>query len=137
MRLVVGLGADRQLLQGGGQLGVVGRYAVPLVNAGLLYVGGNQELGNITAHPEPAFPTYIEPTYAPGDGSPKHVVAWANVGGAGERKAQPFTNDLVVVDDHRGDFVRHQNCNPTLKAVKAVKAVHDECCRAPVKTRFP
>lgn len=58
-------------------------FAVPMVNAGQLYVGGNQELGNITAHPEPAFPTYIEPTYAPGDGSPKHTIDWTNVGGAG------------------------------------------------------
>lgn len=55
-------------------------FAVPLVNAGLLYIGGNEGLANITAHLEPGAVSYIEPTYAPGDGAPKVTIPWNIIG---------------------------------------------------------
>lgn len=59
------------------------KFAIPLINAGLLYVGGNLGLANITAHPEPGALSYIEPSYGVGDGAPKITVPWTNVGGDG------------------------------------------------------
>ena len=56
---------------------------------------------------------------------------------ARERKAQPFADDLVVVDDHRGDFVRHVACNPMLKAGKVVHRAAAGAAAAGRRSRIP
>jgi hypothetical protein len=57
------------------------QFAVPLLNAGLLFTGGS--LGStIVAHPEFSTLGAIDPTYAVGDGDPRLFINWNIVGGA-------------------------------------------------------
>lgn len=81
------------------------QFAVPLVNAGLLYIGGNEGLANITAHPEIASVNYIEPSYAPGDGTPKITVNWNLVGGVvTTEKAEVWTRSSIPGSPWRRRF---------------------------------
>lgn len=74
------------------------QYAIPLVNAGSLYVGGTLSTSSIASFPQVNFGFYIEPSYAPGDGDPKITVGWANVGPAltGVEMAEVWVQPQVV-----------------------------------------